>query len=356
MVAVTDVNTLDNFGSPTTGTTSPLAPTTSPLVTQQLAPATPTTSIDPSQSTLSPNFAPYVYNMLGQGAAAASLPFQPYTGQRYADTSPLQQQAFEGFGQLGPSAGTQAGVGAAQTALTGLQGLAPYQAGNISTGLGPIGSVSDYMNPYMQGVVDIQKREAQRQADITRQADQARLAHAGAYGGSRQAMMDAERERNLGVLSNDIQEKGSQSAYDRALAQRQQEAQLGVQAQQLGEQSRQFGAGLGLQGLNAQLTGANTLGTLGGQQFGQGLQALQAQQNAGETQQAIAQKPLDFGYQQFQDSMKYPNQQATFMQSLLQGLPLQAATYQPAQDPLTAALGGGLSGMALWQSLFGTKP
>lgn len=345
--------------------------------------ATPlTNTIDPSQSTLSPNFASYVYNMLGKGEAAANLPYQEFTGQRFAGPSALQSQAFQGISALGPSAGTAAGIGAAQQALTGLQGLQPYQAGTFTpgytagtfdTGLGPVGSVQEYMSPYQQGVIDIQAREARRQADIARQGEQARLAQAGAYGGSRQAIMEAERQRNLGQQIGDIQEKGLQAAYDRAMQQRMQTAQLGLeaqrageqakqygaglgmQAQQAGEASRQFGAGFGLQGLQSQLTGANVLGSLGQQQFGQGLQSLQEQLRAGETQRKLEQEPLDFGYQQFQESMKYPFQQATFMQSLLQGLPLAARPYDTGQSGMSALLGGGLSGLALWKALTGNK-
>jgi hypothetical protein len=311
--------------------------------------------IDPGSSTLAPNFASYVYNMLGRGEGLANLPYQEYTGQRFAGASPLQQQAFTGLHGIAPSAGTQAGIGAAQQAVSGLQGLGPYQAGTFSTGLGPVGSVESYMNPYTQNVVDIQAREARRQADIGRQSEQARLAQAGAYGGSRQAIMEAERQRNLNQQVGDIQERGSQAAFDRALQQRQQAAQLGLQAQQYGEQSRQFGANQGLQGLQTQLTGANVLGGLGQQQFGQGLQALQEQLRGGAQQRQIEQEPLDFGYQQFQESMKHPYQQTTYMQSLLQGLPLTSRPYESGQDSLSAMLGGGLSGLALYQALFGGR-
>lgn len=284
-----------------------------------------TTGLDPSQSTLSPNFASYVYNMLGRAEGLANLPYQQFTGQRFAGASPLQQQAFSGLAGLSPSTTGQVGVDAAQTALSGLRSLTPTT----------LGSVESYMNPYVQNVVDIQAREARRQADISRQAEQARLAQAGAYGGSRQAIMEAERQRNLGQQIGDIQERGMQSAYDRAMQQRQQEGQLGIQ------------------GLQSQLTGAQTLGGLGQQQFNQGLQGLQAQLDAGGQQRQIEQQPLDFGYQQFQESMRHPYQQTTYMQSMLQGIPLTSRPYESGQSSMSAMLGGGLSGLALWQALFG---
>lgn len=360
-----------------------------------------TTTIPADQSTLSPNFSPYVYNMLAKGEAAADLPFQPFTGQRFAETSPLYQQSFQGLSNLQLPSEFRAG-----SQLAALAGLSAGQLGNyapgrfanfyqtpveytpetMKTGLGALGSVQDYMSPYQQSVTDITSREMRRQADIGRQAEQARLAQAGAYGGSRQAIMEAERQRNLQQQMEDITTKGLQSAYDRAQAQRLAESQLGLEAQkgteqsrqfgygqgmqaaQLGAQyglegakqteaSRQFGAGLGLQSLSPMLSAANTLGGLGQQQFSSGLQGLQAQMGAGAVQQQLAQQPYDFGYQQFQESVKFPYQQATYMQSLLPGLPLQAAPYQAnqGQSGMFSGLQGALAGLALYNA-FNPKP
>lgn len=454
--------------------------------------------LNPSQSTLSPNFAPYVYDMLSRGQGLANLPFQQYTGQRFAGPSALQSQAFQGLGSLGtPSqfgTASQFATQAGQTAgglsyspsgtpsfgqvTSGYQAPAAYQTGSFApgfnfsptsgasfssqfaapgaydaakfnTGLGSIGSVQDYMNQYTTGVTDIAAREARRQADIGRQSEQARLAQAGAYGGSRQAIMEAERQRNLNQQIEDISTKGLQSAFDRAQQQRLQEAGLGLQAQEAGErsrqfgaqqgmtaadlaaryglsaqqaqeasrqfsegqrlnaaqigaqfgldaqkaaemsrqfgaqqgltsaqqaaqfgltaqqanqqaaleaarqgeQSRQFGANYGLQGLQQQLQAAQLLGSLGTQQQQAGIAGLQAQLGAGATQQQLAQSPLDFAYQQFQDSMKYPYQQTSYMQSLLQGLPLKANEFTDGQSGFGTALQGGLSGLALYNML-----
>lgn len=292
------INTAYDAWKQTYGTPTP-APATGSTTTAT------TTEIDPSQSTLSPNFADYVYRMLAKGEQAADLPFQPYTGERFAGASDLQRQAFSQLGQR-----------------------REYTPGQFSTGLGALGSVQDYMNPYISAVTDIEAREARRQADIGRQSEQARLAQAGAYGGSRQAIMEAERQRNLGTQIGDITSKGLQGAYDRALQQRLAESRLGLEAQGMGEQSKQFGAKYGLESLGQQLT-------------------------AGAEERRIAQEPLDFGYQQWQESLKYPYQQATYMQSLLQGLPLTAAPYQSTQGTsgMTSALQGGLAGLALYNLL-----
>lgn len=124
------------------------------------------------------------------------------------------------------------------------------------------GAMQAYMSPYMQNVVDVQNREAQRQAGIAGTQQQAEAARAGAFGGGRDAIMRAERERNLSTLMNQNQAQGLQSAYQQA------------------QQAQQFGAGLGLQGLSGAQQGLGT--ALQGGQLGlSGIgQALAGQQGA----------------------------------------------------------------------------
>jgi hypothetical protein len=98
---------------------------------------------------------------------------------------------------------------------------------------------------------------------------------------------------------------------------------------------------------------AQALSGVGTSQFGSQLQGLESLLRAGMTQRDIAQQPLDFGYQQFQESLKYPMQQAQFMQSLMQGLPVEARPYDSGTSGIAGALGGGLSGLALYKALFG---
>ena len=355
-----------------------------------------TTDISPSQSTLSANFAPYVYDMLARGQAAASQPFQEYTGERFAGPSALQQQAFQGIaglqlpGQFQTATDflTQAGQQAGQFKYQPMQVSAPslqqYQM-NAPQQVGTQGfstaAAQGLMSPYMQNVVDVQQQQAQRQADIANQAQKAQFARAGAFGGGRSAIAGAQAAADLARQKQNIQAAGLQSAYQQAQQQfnTQQQAalqaalanqqagittgaqnlaaQLGVQqlgagqnlqAQQINQAAQQAGAGLGLQALQQQLGAGQALGNLGLGQYGAGLQGLQALLGAGATQQQFAQQPLDFGYQQYQQSLQYPYQQATFMQSLLGGLPLQAPAYNTGQTGLAAALQGGLSGLALY--------
>ena len=99
------------------------------------------------------------------------------------------------------------------------------------------GVLDQYMSPYMQSVVEAQKREAIRDAQKAQLSANLGAAKQGTYGGSTQAVATAERERALGTQLGDIQAKGSQAAYEAAQKQFEAEQGRGLQAQQLNIQS-----------------------------------------------------------------------------------------------------------------------
>jgi hypothetical protein len=209
-------------------------------------------------------------------------PYKTYEAPRVAGFAPLQEQAQ--YGAANMSGGPQA-----------------FQQ-----------NIGSYMSPYMQNVVDVQKQEAARQSGILGTQQQAQAAQAGAFGGGRDAIMRAERERNLGQQMNQIQAQGSQAAYDQA--------------------ANQFRQGLT-----------------------QDVAINQLQNQYGGQQQQLAQKGLDLGYQDFLNQQNYPYKQLGFMSDMLRGLPLgQQSTQQIYQPPPStmATLGGlgmgayGLSRMA----------
>jgi hypothetical protein len=147
------------------------------------------------------------------------------------------------------------------------------------------GSAEAFMSPYMQNVVDIQQREAQRQADIARTGRGAQAVGAGAFGGSRQAIMEAEAARNLATQKGDIQAQGLQSAYGQAQQQFNAEQQARLQAQLANQQA---GLTVGGQNLGARL-GVQQLGA------GQNLQSQLANQQAFQQAQNAAEQSRQFG-------------------------------------------------------------
>ena len=360
----------------------------------------------------------YAKDTLAKASALTDInqnPYQTYGGNRIAGFSPLQQRAISGAEGMrtAPQLDTASGLAglAGQRAMGAsydpgqfsmLQARAPrlqqYQMGpvqDVSTQDYTGQNVSQYMSPYMQNVVDIQQREAQRQADIAGTQRGAQAARSGAFGGSRAGLLEAEAARNLALQKGDIQAQGQQSAFQNAqqqfntqqqrdlqaqlanqgmgfnVGQQNLNARLGVQqlgagqnlqaqlanqqalqaAQQAREQSRQFGANYGMQGLQTGLSAAGQLGQLGGQQFAQGMDINKLQAGYGGMQQQLEQQGLSQAYQDFLNQQNYPYKQLGFMSDILRGTPTGSSSvtqmYQAQPGGLQQLAGLGLGAYGL---------
>jgi hypothetical protein len=272
-----------------------------------------------------------------------------YMRDRQAQFTPLQQQSFENAGlmQTAPQLGDatamagMAGLGALNTQYT----FNPYQTQQF-TGA----NVQQYMSPYMQNVVERQQADAQRQYDIARQTQGAQAARSGAFGGSGDFLMRAQGAGNLARQKGDIQAKGLQDAYQQAMQQFNQSQAQNLAGSQLNAQQQQFGAGLGLQGLQTAMTGAKSLADIGQTQYGQNLGLLDVQNRFGAQQQQQVQNALNTEYQDFLNYQNYPYKQLGFMSDMIRGLPLtQQSQTMYAQPPsmIQQAAGLGITGKAL---------
>ena len=187
------------------------------------------------------------------------------------------------------------------------------------------------MNPYLQAVLEPQLREARRQADISRVADAGRLTRAGAFGGSRQAIMEAEGARNLGQQLADITGRG----YSDAFTQAQRQFNVEQEALRRAEEARraQFN----------EEERRRIAAEEADRRFG--LDALGRLERAGEKQREIEQEGITADYLQFQQEQQYPYEQLQFMQSLLQGLPITATSRQFVEPGGFQQISGGLAGL-----------
>ena len=282
----------------TNGTAVPKPTTPAPLPDDPL-----TGKKTGQESSLSTWAGPYVTEMLGKGQALAEQPWQAYTGPLTAGPSAGQAAAFQGIGSL-------------NVPTDKMGAFTP-------TSFTDTGIAQQYMNPFIQTALDPQIAEARRQAEIQRVANAGRLTQAGAYGGSRQAVMEAEADRNLLQNLAGITGQGYQTAYDKAAA------QYNV------EQERE----------RATQDAINKYG----------LSSLAAQANLGAKERDIEQQGIAADYKQFREERDFPYKQVQYMQSLLQGLPLATQSYtyaEPSRVSQIAALGGGAS--ALYENIFGS--
>ena len=207
--------------------------------------------------------------------------------------------------------------------------------GSAAQGLGAaFTDPTQMMSPYYQGVVDVQKREAIRDAEKTQLGANLAAARQGTYGGARQLLAQTERERALGTQLGDIQSRGLQAAYEAA-------AQRG---QMLGQ--------LGMQGLGMGLQGAQQLGQLGAQQQQTDLARIQAQAAAGAEQRQLQQQHLDTAYADFLRQRDYPMEQLGYYSNLLRGVPVQlgstSTTYAQPPSLASQVSGLGLAGLGLY--------
>ena len=287
---------------------------------------------------------PYFENLLQRTQAESYRDYTPYQGQRIAGFTP-EQQAVQG-----EVAGMQTpGQFQPATQMTTAAGLGSLGAGAQAMGAGQQyaqmatdpSQMQSYMSPYMQNVVDTQKSAAIRDAQKQQLGASLGSARQGTYGGARQLLAQTERERNLGSQLANIQAAGSQKAFEAA------------------QQAQQFGANLGLQGIQTGLQGLGQvgqmgaqLGQLGSQQQSTDLQRLQAQAASAGEQRALEQQRMDTAYSDFLRQRDYPQEQLGFYSSILRGLPVQMGSTQTAyaQPPsMLQQVGGlGLSALGLY--------
>jgi len=340
-------------------------------------PPAPTTTTVKQVSDLPEYFKPYVEELFATAQDVYERPYVPYgseavqdaegkwsvqalpgedAGKRLADVTQEQKAAFSGLQDLFTQVDPETGVRSFRDPTAGGYTEAGRLRGRGARGFDELGQVDPetgeviktagevfqetYMSPYKQAVTDIQTREAEKLQEQKRQQRQGAARMANALGGGRYGVQEALTGGIDAQLLDDIRKKGLQEAYtqglstfeaDRLAAARGAEQELGATNQQLASQLK-------------------------------GLGSLQA---TGETQRAIAQQPLDIGYEEFARQQAFPKQNLQELSGILRGFNVQPSTYKTSQvykqppslgSQLLAAgtLGAGISS-GLGKSLFGTS-
>lgn len=299
------------------------------------APATPTTPGSTNMQGLADWASPYITSYLSRSQAEAAKDYEPYTGPLTAGASDLQKQAFTGIGSLT----VPTGIGQAATTA----GNYGTQAAN--TQYGAVGSdfgnqqAQQYMNPYLQAALNPAMEEARRQAEITRMGDAGRLTQAGAYGGSRQAIMESEGRRNLMDKQNQMLTSGYSSAFENAQKQFNEDQKRKIDEQQ-------FGSTLGLKGLATGIDAAKTQGLLSESEYKAKLANVQQQLAGGEVQRGITSEGVKADLDEYNRQRDDPFKKLEFERQMISGLPVGSVTNQTQGLSGLAALIQGMGGAA----------
>lgn len=397
-----------------------------------------------TQSNLPEYARPYFERLMGRAEASSNEPYYRYPGQRVEGLNTLQNTA------IGNIAGQPRNATAANasmygtSAAGGLLSNGTFQAGNIgsryqATGVSPTGyqaprmfdapdrvmstfnagefdrrAADKYMSPYQQKVVDARKREATRQFDIDSTGRDMQAAKAGAFGGSRAALVQAEAARNHARQLDDIQADGDQKAFENAQAQferdrqsrynasqmglgaqqfnsqqqmaygqtglqnlqragelnlqdrqkaaelslmdRQKAAEMNLQGQIANEQARAAAAGVRNQSYAGAGQMAGTLANIGKTQQDMDFQRYLAQLQAGDKMQQTNQMALDAAYDDFVNQRDYDKQQLNFLSGVLRGVPVTANSdvrFKEASNPLSQVAGLGIAGLGAYNAMNG---
>jgi hypothetical protein len=341
-------------------------------------PPTPTTTTVKQISDLPEYFRPYVEELFSTAQDVYERPYVPYgseavqdaegkwsvqalpgedAGKRLADVTAEQKAAFSGLQDLFTTVDPETGVRSFRDPTSAGHTEAARLRGRGARGFDELGQVDPetgeviktagevfqetYMSPYKQAVTDIQTREAQKLQEQQRQKRQGAARMANALGGGRYGVETALAGGIDAQLLDDIRKKGLQEAYTQGLS--------------TFEADRLAAA----RGAEQELTGTSKA-------FADQLKGLGALQTTGETQRAIAQQPLDIGYEEFSRQQQFPKQNLQELSGILRGFNVPPTTYKTSQvykqppslgSQLLAAgtLGAGISS-GLGKSLFGKQP
>lgn len=404
------------------------------------------------ETTVSDWAAPVVGGIVNAAVDAVANPYQVYSGSTVAGASDLQNKAFTGIQNLTSpntvqtnastnmqdvykSAATQPAYGAGNfSKAADPLNQSPYAGGQDYTKAGnPLNqsaytgttftsnttginnqfdqnALNSYMNPYLSTILNPQLAEARRNASIEQMKNNAQLIKSGAFGGSGQALANAESQRNLGTRLADITGKGYGEAYTVAQAQynadqnrlldalkeREKSSQYGYtkdaerltndrtallsslkakeESNQYGygkdaerlasdrsalleslkadEASRQFGAKQGLDYLKLAGDTAQDQGTFGNQLADRQLAANLREADLGSIQRDIEQQGLTSDYNMFKEQRDYPKEQIEWLNSIISKYPM--TTTNEYGEPTSAAnsvAGGALTGLSVAERL-----
>ena len=273
-----------------------------------------------TQITELPEYArPYVDNLLKRTEAESLNQYQPFQGQRLAQSGDFQD-IVDSRNMVRDVANR--GLPELDEAISGMRDIS--RRGQFT------GQVAqDYMNPYMQQVVDRQKQAAIRDFNRMGAARAADAVNAGAFGGSRQAVNDYLAQEGLQQQLGDIDAAGREAAFR--------------DARSAFETDRSVG-----------MTGLGQLATMGGSRRAGDIQGAQLLEGIGKAQLGEQQAGLDMNYQDFLTQQNFNKDQLGFLSNILQGVPIQPnreiANFQN-YNPMQQALGAGIAGLGLYRGM-----
>ena len=232
----------------------------------------------------------------------------------------------------------------------GLQGLF-----GPSSGQGQNVNQQDYINPYIENVLDVQNRRLDQRFGEQRLGREAQAVQQGAFSNSRRGVQEGIAERELNLQRNEIEAKALSDAYrtgadifaqDEARLQAGQKLDADIFA---GNQQRALDQG------QLQMGAAEQLQTQAAAQDELAYNRAKNLAGVGGALDAQSQQELDLDYTDFLNQRDFPAQQLNYYSGILRGVPIapsqETTTFQAPPNQLSQLLGLGVGGLGLAKAL-----
>lgn len=281
-----------------------------------------------TQTNLPPYIEPYVKRILNRGEGISNQPYEAYEGQRIAEDAADVTASRDKARQIAGS-----GIEGLAEAMSRAEAGAGFDAGKFDAA-----TAGEYMSPFMQKVVDVQKERAILDAQRAGADRAAQAVQAGAFGGSRAAVQEGLADEALSRQLAEIQASGQQQAFEQAQQQFERDRSARADAERIGLGAAELLAGLGGQGRASDIESAKLLETIG--------KDIEAKDQAG----------IDMAYEDFIRQRDFDKEQLMFLSALARGIPVTPSTeLQKFQNvnPLQQLLGTGIAGLGLYKGIQG---
>ena len=266
--------------------------------------------------------------------------FPVYEDPRIAGFSPYEQAAMGARQQMFEQGDPLGAFAADQVTAPG------YQASEFDFGTFNDGAMEQYMSPYMQNVVETEKRAALDEYARQGMRSDAERISSGARGGYREAVEQALGGSQQARVMGEIQARGSQAAFENAQQQFERDRGAAIQAAQMGDSSALAAAKHRM----SQAAAASDIATTGQARAQERIKDLE---RAGASQREMEQSRLDLAYEDFMREFQYPKTQMNWLSGMLTGVPsgMMQHTRSPTPGLASQALGLGIGAAGL-QRLF----
>jgi len=257
--------------------------------------------------------------------------FTPYSGQRVAGVSDLEREAGQTF--LGQTEDVRGLLG---DATSRIQTGAQYTPEQIQAQSFADADLSAYRNPFQEQVIDAQLADIERQRGQTAERIDADASKAAAFGGSRQAIQQAESDRNFADIAAETGANLRSQGFQQAAAMYQQDAARQMQADLANQQA-------GMSGAELRMRGAGLLGDMAGRMSDADMREAAMRGSLGELERAQQQAELDAQYQSYLMAYDDPYRRAQIQLGLLGNTPMlqnNRATQTTSGGGLGSLLGG----------------